>query len=304
MQTLKSSIDIYKEPLNELKQSIEGLSTGLHQSSNSEDDEEKMIKRQALKAKRTMNSTWKKTLNQRKQRRYQHMRNENIIDIYLEWISSESFIPKKFRPRAIPNELESETNIRLKAARQNMMTEVELCKVRAVNNLQQLQELDSMMIAEIMEKYDGAVAERLKELYRQESEECDKIAIADALKQKTWLQELPSSEKAEENDKNALQSAKGGNSNKWETVTRKKKPNYDTGVKPQRHQKTLSVSIQVQCHKQGRKVSVIEPTNWTDQAYSNQNQSKQRGNIRIQTNDVRDRGAFLGKGRKLRGKLA
>ena len=118
-------------------------------------------------------------------------------------------------------------------------------------------------------------------------------------------------------DKTTHPSANSDDSEEWETVTHKKKPRNYPNHKPQRQQKTPSISIQVQRHrnksshqaphhnrKPWNKVSVTEPSNSTDQAQNKPYHSKQRGDyVQTQPNDVRRRPShFLGKGRKLRGK--
>jgi hypothetical protein len=313
LQNLKSSIELCTQPLNGLKSSIDGLNTDLCKSFNSEEDEEEMIKRQATQAKTAMNSSWKRALNQRKQLRYQHLRNENIVFIYSEWISSESYMPSKFKPRTIPSESETEREIRMKLAKQKMTSEVELCQVRAQKNLQKLEEVDSAIIAEITEKYDGALAERLKELYRQECESSDSKALADGLKHKSWLQDLPSSEQAKEDDRNTSNGDESeSEETEFRTVTYKRKPTKTSSQN--QAQRSPSISIQVQRHrnsslhkdshqhrKPSRKDSTTEPSNPPEQARSKPYQPRRGNNMQLQRN-VNTAGHFLGRGQRLRGK--
>ena len=90
-----------------------------------------MTQKQALVEKRPLNTIWKRALNQRKQQRYQQIRNTNMASFYKGWLETDSFIPKKFRPKPFPEESEEESRLRLDSAKERMKTEANLCSFHA-----------------------------------------------------------------------------------------------------------------------------------------------------------------------------
>ena len=207
------------------------------------------MQQKAAEAKKIINISWKKSLNQRRQHKYQQLRNENTSAFYCEWIETGSFIPRKFRPKIIPKEPQNQMNIRINLAKQKMKTEAELCVLRAKKHVEKLERIDATMIAEISTLYEGALAEELKEMYRQDCKLCDAKSATDGHKQAMWLQNLPSSYEASPKDLrlNPMTSSEYPECGDGPLVTNKNRLNG----RPLGNNRTPSMAIQVQQHRKG-----------------------------------------------------
>ena len=121
---------------------------------------------QCKQNKTTYISSWKNTLNSRKQAFFQYYKAKNIAEIFTELLKENpSKMPRKFLLKVIPNENKEETAIRQQLSLEKFKAENNLQKFRCQKHLERFQTLDAHMIAHLTMNYDSDICNSLTELW-------------------------------------------------------------------------------------------------------------------------------------------
>ncbi len=172
-----------------------------------DDDEEEETRKAARKKKSSMLKEWKRSLNKIKQHYGTGLRNDETAAVYQKWIDEDNFMPRKFRPKAIPDETEGERKVREELSKEKMRASIRLMQIRATSQREKHNEEERKFTILIEERTEGQVREHLKEMFRHEVQLTMDKAVKDWQKSKEWLEQLPQREadKDKTRDRNAKQ---------------------------------------------------------------------------------------------------
>ena len=98
-------------------------------------------------------------------------------------------MPRKFLPRIIDNERESETEIGKQLSIEKFKSEIALLHSRSQRYIQRFQNIDSEMVAHITHKFNEEVAQRLIKKCEEDCKEQESISMVIFNKKEHWIEE-------------------------------------------------------------------------------------------------------------------
>ena len=98
-------------------------------------------------------------------------------------------MPRKFLPRIIDNEPESETEIGKQLSIEKFKSEIALLHSRSQRYIQRFQNIDSEMVAHITHKFNEEVAQRLIKKCEEDCKEQESISMVIFNKKEHWIEE-------------------------------------------------------------------------------------------------------------------
>ena len=133
-----------------------------------EEKRSNITKEQALSVKRDISVFWSNCLNKRKQKFWHSIQNKGKAELYTTWKSeSPTYIPLKFRPKLITDELEVARSARISEAKLAYTNSVETMLAYSEQHEKAYSELDNQMHAKIESKSDEpAITELLHEWWK------------------------------------------------------------------------------------------------------------------------------------------
>ena len=151
------------------------------------------LQQQATKIRRSIISVWKKSINERKQAYYNHLKCRETADVYVEWSQKDKpVLPRKLRLRTIPGEHIDDKEIRIETAISAFNAEIKLMKNRAERYKVTYEKVDSEMISIFDKRANEEVSERLRMMWEKECTD-EEERSATIWKQKgAWLESYES----------------------------------------------------------------------------------------------------------------
>ena len=119
-----------------------------------------MVKENCQKIKQNLSLIWQETLNTRKQACWNSIQNYEKANLYEEWTNkSPNFIPLKYRPKRIENELPEVTRRRISEAKLKYRNDIDNMRTYAQRHIDKTEEMDDR-IALLIEKSSEKEEER------------------------------------------------------------------------------------------------------------------------------------------------
>ena len=146
------------------------------------------LQNEATRIKQRIKVNWMQTLNSRKQTYFKQISNANRAEYYEKWVNLENpVIPRKFRIKPIRGEPVEQTNVRIETAKNRVIGEIQLLRMRAENNHKKVMSIDLEMERILKTKANGRILEILQDMWKSECLKEEQISYNRWRYTETWL---------------------------------------------------------------------------------------------------------------------
>jgi hypothetical protein len=152
--------------------------------------DESSINTASYRIKQSMKYVWNRSLNERKQAYWNYLKFKNTAAIYSEWIKKDNpIIPRKYRPKIIPGEVDEDKDIRRETSLQLFEADIKILKNKSRRYENAFKQTDDEMCAIFEKKSDGEICRNLKKIWGKECKKEEEKSAAIFEKKLKWLKE-------------------------------------------------------------------------------------------------------------------
>ena len=179
--------------INELSQTLRNISETIstQQSTNTvEPSSNVLAEEEASRVKARISNIWETKLERRKEAYWNYTKNKGHNETYSKWLNSDQFvIPQFLQKKQFNNEQPEQRKLREAAVLHDFKTEIDLRGLRATQQHEKVNRLDSEMDTLFQEKCSGNAAKLLSDTWKRQVSQNEKISHRRWLKSEKWLNE-------------------------------------------------------------------------------------------------------------------
>ena len=177
--------------INELSQTLRNISETIstQQSTNTvETNSNVLAEEEASRVKAQIFNTWETKLERRKDAYWNYTKNKGHNETYSKWLNNDQMvIPQYLQKKQFNNEQPEQRKLREAAVLHDFKTEIDLRGLRATQQYEKVNRLDSEMDTLFQEKCSGNAAKLLSDTWRKQVSQNEKISHRRWLKSDKWL---------------------------------------------------------------------------------------------------------------------
>ena len=240
--------------INELSQTLRNISETIstQQSTNTiEQSTHALAEEEASRAKAQISNIWDTKLERRKDAYWNYTKNKGHNETYAKWLNSDHIvIPQYLQRKQFNNEQPDQRKLREAAVLHDFKTETDLRGLRATQQFEKVNRLDSEMETLFQEKCNGNAAKLLSETWKKQVSPNENISHRRWLKSEKWLNDYAENFKQSHANSSPYFKLEVRDNATYAELTsnpKKKSPPYQQSVKavdPQPTQQTTLDTIQ------------------------------------------------------------